>query len=134
MPSIMVYTAENDPLNQNLEKLVQEITEAVSTEGTGKNRSSIIAIHRVETDTSDEKLQEEKKNHPKLSLREAEVLQCLANGLSPEQSAIELGIKVRTIRKYLDILRMKFNTTSRDQLMARAGYLGLCDPYKQVEK
>ncbi|MBI9050021.1 MAG: helix-turn-helix transcriptional regulator [Anaerolineaceae bacterium] len=69
-------------------------------------------------------------DYPKLSLREAEVLQCLANGLSPEQTALELTIKTRTVRKYLSNLRNKFNTDSRDQLMARAGYLGLCDPYR----
>jgi DNA-binding CsgD family transcriptional regulator len=69
-------------------------------------------------------------DHPKLSLREAEVLQYLANGLSPEQTALKMEIKTRTVRKYLGNLRNKFNTESRDQLMARAGYLRLCDPYR----
>jgi DNA-binding CsgD family transcriptional regulator len=66
---------------------------------------------------------------PKLSQRENEVLQHLANGFSPEQIALRLGIKVRTVRKYLANLVLKFNTCSRDQLMARAGYLKLCNPY-----
>jgi len=72
--------------------------------------------------------------HPKLSLREAEVLQYLANGLSPEQTALKMNIKTRTVRKYLGILRKKFDTESRDQLMARAGYLRLCDPYGENPK
>jgi DNA-binding CsgD family transcriptional regulator len=72
--------------------------------------------------------------HPKLSLREAEVLQYLANGLSPEQTALAMKIKIRTVRKYLGNLRKKFNTESRDQLMASGGYLRLCDPYKIISQ
>ena len=66
---------------------------------------------------------------PKLSLREHEVLKCLGKGFSPEQTAIELGISVRTVRKHMDNIKRKFHTDSRDQMMARAGYLGLCNPY-----
>ena len=69
-------------------------------------------------------------NFPSLSYRETEVLQCLAIGLSPEQIALKLSIKTRTVRKHLNNLRNKFDSESRDQLMARAGYLGFCDPYK----
>jgi DNA-binding CsgD family transcriptional regulator len=69
-------------------------------------------------------------NLPTLSYREKEVLQYLAIGLSPEQIALKLSIKTRTVRKHLNNLRNKFDSESRDQLMARAGYLGLCYPYK----
>jgi len=71
---------------------------------------------------------------PVLSMRESEVLQYLANGLSPDQIALKLNIKVRTVRKHLYHLEEKFKTGSRDQLMARAGYLKLCDPYKLLLK
>ena len=67
---------------------------------------------------------------PQLSLRESEVLQNLANGLSPDQIALKMGVKIRTVRKHLCNLEMKFKTDSRDQLMARAGYLQLCNPYQ----
>jgi len=66
---------------------------------------------------------------PKLSMRESEVLKYLASGLSPDQIALMMKIKVRTVRKHLDHLEAKFKTVSRDQLMARAGYLRLCNPY-----
>jgi DNA-binding CsgD family transcriptional regulator len=67
---------------------------------------------------------------PKLTLREVQVLGFTANGLSPEQTAVNLGIKVRTVRKYLDLLKRKMGASSRDQLMARAGYLQICNPYR----
>lgn len=70
---------------------------------------------------------------PKLSIRESEVLHYLADGFSPNQTALKMGIKVRTVRKFLYILEVKFNTGSRDQLMARAGYLRLCNPYRIVD-
>jgi DNA-binding CsgD family transcriptional regulator len=69
---------------------------------------------------------------PCLSKREAEVLQCLALGMSPDQIAEDLFITTRTVRKYLDILEEKFGSSSRDQMMARAGYLRLCNPYKDI--
>jgi DNA-binding CsgD family transcriptional regulator len=68
--------------------------------------------------------------HPILSPRETEVLICIANALSPEQTAIKLGIKVRTVRKHIYGLMRKLSARSRDQLMARAGYLKLCNPYQ----
>ena len=71
--------------------------------------------------------------HPILSPRETEVLICIANALSPEQTAIKLGIKVRTVRKHIYSLMKKFSARSRDQLMARAGYLKLCNPYQKSD-
>jgi DNA-binding CsgD family transcriptional regulator len=73
-------------------------------------------------------------DRPSLSSREDQVLKCLGNAFSPEQIAIELGISVRTIRKHIDNLRRKFDADSRDQMMARAGYLGLCNPFQKDTK
>jgi DNA-binding CsgD family transcriptional regulator len=69
---------------------------------------------------------------PRLSKRESEVVQCLALGMSPDQTAEVLQITVWMVRKHLDKLEVKFGTTSRDQMMARAGYLRLCNPYKDI--
>ena len=55
----------------------------------------------------------------------------LASSLTPEQTAIKMGLSEESIRLYLKILKKKFKTESRDQLMAMAGYLGLCDPYQK---
>ena len=66
---------------------------------------------------------------PDLSWREEQVLEGLFNALSPGQIAISLGIKVRTVRKHIDGLRKKFQAESRDQMMARAGFVGYCDLY-----
>ena len=70
-----------------------------------------------------------KRGKPDLSWREEQVLEGLCNALSPGQIAVSLGIQVRTIRKHLDGLKKKFQAESRDQMIARAGFLGYCDPY-----
>ena len=45
-----------------------------------------------------------------------------------------MGLSENAVREYLKILKKKFKTDSRDQLMAMAGYLGLCDPFKNETK
>lgn len=72
------------------------------------------------------------EEYPVLTQMECELLKYLANGLSPEQAALRMKRKIRTIRYHLTKLQSKFNTCSRDQLMARAGYLRLCDPYQEI--
>ncbi len=58
------------------------------------------------------------------------VIQYLANSFTPEQTAIKMGLSENAVREYIKILKKKFKTDSRDQLMAMAGYLGLCDPFE----
>lgn len=70
-----------------------------------------------------------KKVAPKLSERQISVLQLLAKAFSPEQIALRLGISEATVRLHMKILKKKFGTDSRDQMMAMAGQLGLCDPF-----
>jgi DNA-binding CsgD family transcriptional regulator len=53
----------------------------------------------------------------------------MANALTVEQSAIRMGITVRTARKYLNQARKKLDAETRDQMMARAGALGIIDPF-----
>jgi DNA-binding CsgD family transcriptional regulator len=70
-----------------------------------------------------------KQNVPRLSKKQIQVLQYLAQALTPEQIALKLGISKATVRMHIRALKKKFNTDSRDQMMAMAGTLGLCDPF-----
>lgn len=70
-----------------------------------------------------------KRIAPILSKRQMSVLQLLARAFSPEQIALKLGISEATVRLHMRILKRKFGTDSRDQMMAMAGQLGLCDPF-----
>jgi len=94
---------------------------------------AIVYYHGSEITITSKEAPLPKIDSPKLSIRESEVLHYLADGFSPDQAALKMGIKVRTVRKFLYKLEVKFNTCSRDQLMARAGYLRLCDPYRVVD-
>lgn len=67
---------------------------------------------------------------PQLSKRQYVVLQYLASSLTPQQIALKLGISKPTIHMHISMLKKKFNAESRDQLMAMAGYLEVCDPFK----
>ena len=96
-------------------------------------RRAIVNYHGSEFTITSKEAPLPKIEGPKLSIRESEVLHYLADGFSPDQTALKMGIKVRTVRKFLYILEVKFNTGSRDQLMARAGYLRLCNPYRIVD-
>ena len=127
--------AENSGnLNPKFSETEQSVVKLDSTENvlprSLDSYSTVINFHGEKLTITPNQASHPIIDHPRLSLREAEVLQFLANGLTPEQTALQMDIKVRTVRKYLDNLRRKFNTGSRDQLMARAGYLRLCDPYK----
>lgn len=66
---------------------------------------------------------------PALSERQILVLRLLARALTPEQIALKLGLSEGTIRMHMCAIKRKFKTDSRDQMMAMAGSLGLCDPF-----
>ena len=129
MPVIKVNSDEGDILDQNFkgldggENMLLELPDPCRSVGD---------YHGYEFTITSKEAPSPEIEGPKLSMRESEVLQYLANGLSPDQIALKLGIKVRTVRKHLDHLEAKFKTGSRDQLMARAGYLRLCNPYQRV--
>lgn len=130
MPSIVVYSDEGNVLYRNI---VDDIQELVKT----FHESSILPGYAGSTPPVRingmiilaEPVSTPKKTPPKLTAKQCMVLQCLANSLTPEQTAIKMGISESTIRMHISILKKKFNTESRDQLMAMAGYLGICDPY-----
>jgi two-component system nitrate/nitrite response regulator NarL len=66
---------------------------------------------------------------PTLSERQISVLQLLAKAYTTDQIALKLGLSEATIRLHISALKKKFGTISRDQMMAMAGTLGLCDPF-----
>jgi DNA-binding NarL/FixJ family response regulator len=63
---------------------------------------------------------------PDLSLRENQVLQLLANGLTVKQIAEELHLATRTIRLYVSTLNRKLGTQSPEQSVGKGIVLGLC--------
>ena len=70
-----------------------------------------------------------KRKAPALSERQVSVLQLLARAFTPDQIALTPGLTDATIRLHIRALKKKFGTDSRDQMMAMAGQLGLCDPF-----
>jgi DNA-binding CsgD family transcriptional regulator len=132
MPSVLIRDENGEILylneNQSAEEALRILSYCTASKQPDSPASEIRSLHKMGTSISAINSGEHTQA-PSLSCRESQVLRYIANALSPEQTAIELGIKVRTVRKHLSSLRKKFGTQSRDQLMARAGYLGLCDPY-----
>jgi DNA-binding CsgD family transcriptional regulator len=61
----------------------------------------------------------------RLTARELEILDHLAEGLPPGQIAHLLQIRVSTIRDHVKSLRAKLDCTSATQLVIRAHRLGL---------
>jgi DNA-binding CsgD family transcriptional regulator len=131
MPSIAVFNDEGNIVYQNSVDDVQELIKTIReggnlqgySESTPPVRINGLIILAEQAPTC-------KRNAPKLTLKQCQVLQCLASSLTPEQTAIKMGLSENSIRLYLKTLKKKFKTESRDQLMAMAGYLRLCDPYK----
>jgi DNA-binding CsgD family transcriptional regulator len=132
MRSIVVVFNENgDVVYQNCAGNAQELFNTFCEEGVNQEQLGLPPPVQVkDLVILAEGSQKPKRNAPKLTARQCLVLQCLANSLSLEQSALKMGVSVNTIHNYLKILKKKFNTESRDQLMAMAGYLGLCDPFQ----
>ena len=133
MPSIVVYNDDGNILYQNIVSDIQELVKAIhdgetlpgyseSTPTVRINGMIILAEHIPTT----------KPPGPKLTTKQCIVLQGLACSFTPGQIAIKMGISEPTIRMHISALKKKFNAESRDQLMARAGYLGLCDPYQNM--
>ena len=134
MVSIVVRIEAGKILFQNFEPLGQDVLDTnrienfqpgltdLSKSFSDKRKNGLVIIS-----TKDDEVIPE--NRPAVSLRECQVLRYMSNGLTPEQTAAKMGITIRTVRKHLDNLKRKFKTDSRDQLMARAAYWKICDPY-----
>jgi DNA-binding CsgD family transcriptional regulator len=130
MPAIVVLSDDGKILYQNLANDVQELVSAIREGGQLSGYlTSTPAVQINGLVILANQPQPEKRNRPTLTMQQCRVLQCLANGLTPEQTANKMGISEPTVRMHLSALKKKFNTESRDQLMAMAGSYGLCDPF-----
>jgi two-component system, NarL family, nitrate/nitrite response regulator NarL len=65
---------------------------------------------------------------PLLTLREAQVLQLLADGLANKRIAERLSLTDRTIRIYVKALNAKLGTQSAEESVGKGVMLGLCHP------
>ena len=133
MPSIVAFNYDGEVIYQNtvddFRELCQRIHDGnILPDNVGSTplvrMNSLIVLAQEPT--------KPKKEVTKLTQKQCLVLQCLASSLTPKQTAVKMNLSEDSIREYIKILKKKFKTDSRDQLMAMAGYLGLIDPYKLV--
>jgi len=130
MPSIIICNEKGDILYQNILEDVQQLVNAIREGSPQPGYTTLPSPVRIngmivfaESDPTPP------REAPKLSRKQCMVLQLLSQGLSPEQIALRLGLSQATVRLHMSFLKKKFGTDSRDQLMAKAGSLGLCDPF-----
>jgi DNA-binding CsgD family transcriptional regulator len=69
---------------------------------------------------------------PLLTLREAQVLQLLADGLTNKRIAEQLSLTDRTIRMYVNALNAKLGTRSAEESVGKGVMFGLCRPSFRV--
>lgn len=63
-----------------------------------------------------------------LSLRQRQVLQGLAEGLTTKEIALRLGLQARTISMHIAAIKEQLGASSRAQTVGWAAVLGLCEP------
>lgn len=131
MPSIVIYNDNGNILYQNIVSDVQELVNTIHDGGVLPGYSESTPPVRINGMIILAEDVPPKRIAPKLTAKQCMVLQYMASSLTPEQAAIKMGISENTVRLHLKVLKKKFNTESRDQLMAMAGYLGLCDPFQK---
>lgn len=68
-----------------------------------------------------------------LSPRQAQVLQCLADGLSTKQIASQLDLHDRTVDMHVAAIKRRFGTRTRMQAVLRGAALGLCKVRSEVK-
>lgn len=130
MPSIVVINEVGSVLYQNVSDDIQDVVKAIRDGGILPGYSR--ACPEVQVNgliVLVEQPPKPKRLAPALSARQVSVLQLLAKAYTPDQIAIKLGLSEATIRLHISALKKKFGTVSRDQMMAMAGTLGLCDPF-----
>jgi DNA-binding CsgD family transcriptional regulator len=134
MPSIVIYNEEGNILYRNIVGDIQELIKTIHDDGVLPGYSETTpTVHINGMFILAEQIPTSKPPGPKLTAKQCMVLQGLASSYTPGQIAIRMGISEPTIRMHISALKKKFNADSRDQLMAMAGYLGLCDPYENKE-
>lgn len=70
------------------------------------------------------------EDYPKIiiSPKEYQTLQALASGMTNEEAAYSLRVAVRTIRKRINILRLRLNARTIPEMIAKATALGMVKP------
>ena len=136
MPSIVVINDEGSVLYQNVvedgQDLVKIIREGRNAPGYALDDCPEVQVNGLIVLV--EQPPKPKRLTPALSARQASVLQLLAKAYTPDQIAIKLGLSEATIRLHISALKKKFGTVSRDQMMAMASTLGLCDPFDSTPR
>lgn len=133
MPSIVVINEEGTVLYQNVTDNIQEVVKTIRDGGILPGYSG--ACPEVQVNGLIVLAQQPPKPQrlaPALSARQMSVLQLLAKAYTTDQIAIKLGLSEATIRLHISALKKKFGTVSRDQMMAMAGTLGLCNPFDVI--
>lgn len=133
MPSIVVINEEGKVLYQNVTDNIQEVVKTIRDGGILPGYSG--ACPEVQVNgliVLAEQPPKPQRLAPALSARQMSVLQLLAKAYTTDQIAIKLGLSEATIRLHISALKKKFGTVSRDQMMAMAGTLGLCDPFDVI--
>jgi DNA-binding NarL/FixJ family response regulator len=131
MPSIVVLNDDGNVLFQNIEQNTEELVKAIRdgdvlpgfSEAPPEVRLNGLIVLAQQRSTP-------KYKAPALSQKQVLVLQLLARALTPEQVALKLGVSQAAVRIHISALKKKFKTDSRDRMMAMAGSLGLCDPFR----
>lgn len=83
------------------------------------NGDTIIVTHRP--------AESAKKGKVRVTSHEQLVLEGMVNGLGDQQIAMVYGIKLRMVRHFVTNLKLKFKSTTREQLVAHAVALGVVD-------
>ena len=132
MPSIVVFNEEGSVLYQNAvedgQDLVKIIRDGRNVPGYSLEDCPEVQVNGLIVLAGQPP--KPKRKAPALSERQISVLQLLARAYTPDQIALKLGLTEATIRLHISALKKKFGTDSRDQMMAMAGQLGLCDPFE----
>jgi DNA-binding NarL/FixJ family response regulator len=132
MPSIVVFNQEGSVIYQNVvedgQDLVKIIREGRNAPGYAFEDCPEVQVNGLIVLTGQPP--KPKRKTPTLSERQVSVLQLLAKAFTPDQIALKLGLTEATIRLHIRALKKKIGTDSRDQMMAMAGQLGLCDPFE----
>ena len=133
MPSIVVINEEGKVLYQNVTENIQEVVKTIRDGGILPGYSGeCLEVQINGLIVLAQQPPKPQRLAPALSARQMSVLQLLAKAYTTDQIAIKLGLSEATIRLHISALKKKFGTVSRDQMMAMAGTLGLCDPFDVI--
>jgi DNA-binding NarL/FixJ family response regulator len=133
MPSIIVMTNEGNTIHKEVFDPTDAFFDQLMKNGKFPELSQIRSNAKINSlIIITEIVPESKPLAPNLSGRQINILQLLSKGYSPDQIALKLNLSMPTIRLHMTKLKEKFGTSSRDQMMAMAGQLGLCNPYEDM--